>query len=215
MTKKDYTSFAIEGFDTFAEYYQERFSDLGEFEKFVEYFAKELYDSATVLELGCGPGNILSYLASINSSFKLSGIDLSPNMISLAGKILPEAELNVQDIREFKYQKKYDGILLSFCLPYLNKQDTTNLLNKACDNLEENGLIYISTMEGDYEDSKWTHASSDPNYKSLTHYYSFNFISKILINNGIRIIQTGNVEIPNNTSSATSDLILIGKKDHS
>ena len=42
--------------------------------------------------------------------------------------------------------------------------------------LEESGLLYLSTIEGNYEDSNYEH-SSDGLHKIFVYYYSEDFIS--------------------------------------
>ncbi len=50
---------------------------------FCELITKE---NAHVLEIGCGPGNITRYLLEKKPDLLINGIDISPNMISLAEK---------------------------------------------------------------------------------------------------------------------------------
>jgi len=48
--------------------------------------ALDVGDGDTVLELGCGPGAAVAMLASRTPAARIVGIDLSPDMISLAGE---------------------------------------------------------------------------------------------------------------------------------
>ena len=49
--------------------------------------------NASVLELGCGPGNITRHLLHLNPSLQLIATDIAPNMVSLAKVNNPSAEI--------------------------------------------------------------------------------------------------------------------------
>ena len=77
-----------ETFDTWnkvAKLYQEKFMDLDLYDDTYDTFCAELpIENATILEIGCGPGNITKYLLNKRPDFRIEGIDISPNMIELA-----------------------------------------------------------------------------------------------------------------------------------
>ncbi len=62
----------------------------------------------SVLELGCGTGENLK---AFDTKIDITGIDISSEMIKIAKKKIPGAELKVKDIREFKFNRKFDLIL--------------------------------------------------------------------------------------------------------
>lgn len=82
----------------------------------VAHFVHKLIKSnqpkaATLLELGCGTGSLLSHL----SKFYLStGIDLSPEMLTQAKQKLPKVRFLHNDICKFKLQEKFDAIICVF-----------------------------------------------------------------------------------------------------
>ncbi|MFE1591238.1 class I SAM-dependent methyltransferase [Nocardia sp. NPDC058705] len=61
--------------------------------------------SATVIDLGTGPGKLLSYLATRRPDLRLHGIDLSPHMIDIARRNLAEypVELAVADVADLPH----------------------------------------------------------------------------------------------------------------
>src|SRR4051812_53081 len=82
----------------------------GVVEKYVEAFWNDLTDSpwldalaarlvagGYVLDVGCGPGNFAAYLA--GKGFRLHGIDVAPNMIQAATKLVPGHQFEVMDCR--------------------------------------------------------------------------------------------------------------------
>ncbi|WP_410873205.1 class I SAM-dependent methyltransferase [Nocardia sp. A7] len=62
-------------------------------------------DSATVIDLGTGPGKLLAHLATRRPDLHLHGIDLSPHMIEIARRAFTEqaVELAVADVAELPH----------------------------------------------------------------------------------------------------------------
>jgi cyclopropane fatty-acyl-phospholipid synthase-like methyltransferase len=109
-----------------------------------------------LLEIGCGPGNITQYLLSRRPDFDIFGIDIANNMIELARINNPTASFAVMDCREIKkIEEKYDGIIGGFCLPYLSLNESKDLISTAYELLNNNGLIYLSFVEGNPDASEF------------------------------------------------------------
>jgi ubiquinone/menaquinone biosynthesis C-methylase UbiE len=85
-----------ETFDTWnkvARFYQEKFMDLDLYDDTYDTFCDEVnIENATILEIGCGPGNITKYILNKRPDFIIDGIDISPNMIELAKTNNPTAD---------------------------------------------------------------------------------------------------------------------------
>ncbi|MFC0778655.1 class I SAM-dependent methyltransferase [Flavobacterium sp. HJSW_4] len=148
----------IETFETWnkiAFLYKEKFMDLDLYNETYDFICGSLYKTGSkVLEIGCGPGNITKYLLSRRPDLDIFGIDIAPNMIDLAARSNPTASFAVMDSRNIgQLQTKYDAIVCGFCLPYLSQEDSGNLIRDCYDLLNENGLIYISFVEGDQSKS--------------------------------------------------------------
>ena len=121
------------------------------FDLFCNNIAQE---NAEILDVACGPGNITQYLLKKRPDFKILGIDLSTNMINLARLNNSTAEFLLMDCRKIGLlDKKFDGIMCGFCLPYLSKTAAVKLINDAAQLLNPNGVFYLSTME-ENEDKK-------------------------------------------------------------
>ena len=136
------------------------------------------------------------------------GFDLAPNMISLAKINNPTACFEVMDCRDIdKIKKKYTAIMCGFCLPYLNKDEVLKLIRDASDLLYPDGILYISTMEDDYEKSgKATSSSGD---QMDMFYYTGDFLQDSLKDNGFEILSITRQEFPTNTELKVTDLIII------
>ncbi len=67
--------------------------------------------AASLLELGCGTGTILAGLGSFES---LTGIDRSPEMLSIAREKVPQARLIEADIADFDLGERFDVVICVF-----------------------------------------------------------------------------------------------------
>ncbi len=133
----------------------------------------------TIFEIGCGPGNICKYLLTKNPELKITGIDVSSNMIALAQKNNPSAEFREMDLREISHLKsEYDGIICGFCVPYLSQSDTINLIAHCKNLLKKSGLLYLSFVAGDYSRSGYQVGSSGD--KMYFYYHPLDLLEQTL-----------------------------------
>ena len=141
----------FETWNKIATLYQDRFMNLDLYNDTYDFICNSIArENAKILEIGCGPGNITKYLLSERPDFDIFGIDIAPNMIELAKKNNPSASFAIMDSRQISnIETKYDGIICGFCLPYLSHSDCEKLISDCYTLLNENGLLYISFVEGD------------------------------------------------------------------
>lgn len=204
---------SILGFDKFAKDYAELFKEEGLFQEPTDFLVDSMHPKSKVLDLGCGPGNFLSHLVKRDQSLQLVGVDLSPNMIQIASEVHPKAKLSKADIRSFTFDNTYDVIILSFVIPYLNKEEFLEIIQKCSQNLSQNGLIYLSFMEGDYSNSCWISSSKDPSIKSFTHYYSRDFILDQLKILKLKCTFQRSLPVQGSKGAANNDYVMIWKKE--
>jgi len=198
-------------FNKLADAYQEKYMNFDfyfdTYDKFCELVAN---DSATILEVACGPGNITKYLLSKCAGFKIEGIDLAPNMVELARANNPTANFQVMDSRKISViTKKFDAILCGFCFPYLSKEDVARFIADARCLLKKGGILYLSTMEDDYEKSGFQKSSAGD--RVYIHYHQFEYINHHLIANGFRIIEVSRKAFPNENGPSTTDLFVFAQ----
>ena len=149
-----------ETFDTWnkiASLYQDKFMELDLYNDTYDFICNSIdKPNAKLLEIGCGPGNITKYLIAKRPDFDIFGIDIAPNMVELARQNNPAAHFAVMDSRQINnLDSKYDGIVCGFCLPYLSQTETNELISNSYDLLNDNGLLYISFVEGDPDKSNF------------------------------------------------------------
>ena len=161
--------------------YQDKFMNIDlyndTYDKFLRLVKKQ--QGLTVFEIGCGPGNICKYLLTKNSELKISGIDVSSNMIELAQRNNPSAQFLEMDIREISSLKnEYNGIICGFCMPYLSQSDCINLIANCKNLLKNSGTLYLSFVEGDYSKSGYQVGSSGD--KMYFYYHPLDLLQETL-----------------------------------
>lgn len=149
-----------ETFDTWnnnASLYQDKFMDLDLYNDTYDFICSFIAKpKAKILEIGCGPGNITKYLLSKRPDFDIFGIDIAPNMVELAKRNNPTANFAIKDCRQINnLDTKFDGIIGGFCLPYLSQTESVDLISNAYNLLNNNGLIYLSFVEGEPDKSEF------------------------------------------------------------
>jgi SAM-dependent methyltransferase len=94
----------------------------------------------TLLELACGTGAILKILA---KSYDVVGLDVSPHMLSLARKKLPNVRFYRKDMVRFDLATKFDVIICVFdsINHVLRFADWKKIFRNAARHLEQDGLF--------------------------------------------------------------------------
>ena len=79
----------------------------------------------------------------------LFGLNVNAQIVNI-----PNANFIVKDALQInELTDTFDGIVIGFCMPYLSKEDSSKLIRLSGENLNSNGIVYISTMEDDYNKS--------------------------------------------------------------
>lgn len=190
----------FETWNKIANIYQEKFMGMDLYNDTYDFICNNIEKpKARILEIGCGPGNITKYLLSQRADFEVFGIDIAENMVELAEQNNPGAQFAVMDCREInKLDTKFDGIVGGFCLPYLSETESKELISNANNLLNEGGLLYLSFVEGNPEQSEFKVGSGGRvyfNYHDLEHLKSqlltFHFEELKTFNIKYKISETG------------------------
>jgi SAM-dependent methyltransferase len=201
----------VNTFNKLADKYQDKYMHMDfyhdTYDKFCQYLTKP---NAEIFEIACGPGNITQYILKKRSDYKVFGIDLAPNMVELARNNNPTADFEVMDSRNIEQvEREFDAILCGFCLPYLSKDDAAKLIKDSAKLLRTDGLIYISTMEDDYDKSGYQTSSSGD--KAYIFYHQANYLIEKLEVTGFEIVDVQRKEFPAELGAAATDLFIIAK----
>lgn len=206
--KSDKEKETSETWNNIAKLYQEKFMDLDLYNTTYDYFCAIISnENASVLDIGCGPGNITKYLLSKNPSYKITGIDYAPNMIELAKQNNPKAKFQVLNSKNISSLKqKFDGIICGFCIPYLTPSETQQFISDCSDLLNEKGVLYLSFVEGNSENSEFKTGSNGN--RVYFHYYNSDFLESNLSKNNFKILKSFKVDY---TSSEIHTIITAQK----
>lgn len=201
-------------FNKYADKYEEQYMSVDLYNTSLDKFCAEITsDKASILDVGCGPGNVTQYLIKQRPDFNILGVDIAPNMISLAKKNNPSAVFKVMDGTQiFDLNNTYNGVVCAFLFPYLSKEKAIEFIRSAVKLLKKDGLLYISTMEDLNINSKFQGASQDKNDQLFINYHEMGYLTDTLKEHGLDIILSTQQEFHQKDGTITTDLILIAKK---
>lgn len=211
----DKSAEAAKVFNKLASLYQEKYMDVSQYAEGLEIFCNTLPSpSPRILELACGPGNVTRFLLDKKPTLKITGTDLSENMVALAKINNPEGDFFVMDCRNLKeLSGPYEGVVCAFAFPYLTKEEVEQLIFDISGILSVGGCFYLSTMIGKYEDSGPRKGSTGD--EIFMHFHESDHIENELQKNNFTIINKWEQPYESLSNPAT-DLIVIAQKrdDH-
>lgn len=152
----------------------------------------------TLLNLGCGGGYVDSIL---KKYFKITSIDVSTDMLTLAKKLNPQVTYVRGDMRRIRLKKEFDAVLIHDSINYMcTRSDLRAAFRTAYSHLKPGGVLYMFVEEYDRLRQPCVHFSThkkgrteitfiehqyDPNPKDTT--YESTFISLVRRNKKLEI----------------------------
>lgn len=197
-------------YETNAHAYETRFMDYEPYTRQMLHFQNRfITGTASVLDIGCGPGNNARIITLGHPLRRYVGVDLSPAMVNLARKNAPAASFYIGDIRHLAFTGRFDVIIASFCIVHLETRDTEAMIPAISNLLNPGGYLYLSFMEGRQPGFETTSFSD---LELFYNYYSRTEIAGILDRNGLAILETSEVPYEEPDGSFTTDLFLTAQK---
>lgn len=207
----DKTEITIETYDKYAKNFENQFMDLKLYRHLFDEYFKFIKPGDTLLDLGCGPGNVAKYLKDKDNSLNLIGVDLSKEMIALAQKNVKDAQFIVNDIRNISFnENQFDGIIASFCLPFLYDNEAVSFIEKIAKYTRKNGYIFLSTMMGNKHGFEKTSFSEDN--IMFFNYYSEKFLMSQYEKNGLFVEKYTVQDYHEKDGSISKDMIFLLQK---
>lgn len=205
---------SIQAFDQQAAAYQQFFMDLDLYNDTYDAFCNLVPERhARLLELGCGPGNITRYLLQKRPDLKIEATDAAPAMVKLAQANNPGAVCRLLDCRELaNVPQTYRGIIAGFCTPYLNRAECENFIKDAAGLLPPGGIFYLSTLEGNYENSG-IESSSNGKYHAHVYYYPETELQAFFTAHHLQVLQVFRKQLPKADGTTGTHLILLARKN--
>ncbi|MGB5435013.1 MAG: class I SAM-dependent methyltransferase [Maribacter sp.] len=196
-----------------AQQYEDSFMDLELYNDTYDIFCGSIHKkNASLLEIGCGPGNITKYISTRNPSYKIHAIDVSKKMIELARKNNPNTDFEVMDCRNLTdLQKIVDGVICGFTIPYISKSDCTKLFYNCCNLLKENGMFYVSFVAGHYKNSGFIKGSAGD--RVYFHFHELERIKEELEKNSLSTIHLIDKEYQKLDGTTEVHTIIIARKN--
>jgi SAM-dependent methyltransferase len=131
----------MEAYKHFGKFYDAVMGDRAQTAAYIRSLITHHHPAAkTLLELACGTGALLKCLT---ADYEVSGLDVSPTMLALARKKLPQVPFFQQNMVTFALGKKFDVILCVFdsLNHVLRFAEWKRTFRRVAHHLEEDGLF--------------------------------------------------------------------------
>jgi 2-polyprenyl-3-methyl-5-hydroxy-6-metoxy-1,4-benzoquinol methylase len=124
----------------------------------------------------------------------------------------PTARFLQMDARDLhKLAGPYDAVVCGFVLPYLARPAFENLLQEAVRLLSPHGLLYLSTIEGNYAQSGYE-SGSDKSIQMYVYYYSEAEIEAALQHHGFAVRSCTKLPYTTSKGKATTHLVFLASR---
>ncbi len=107
---------------------------------------------ATILEVGVGPGHILTAVGHRNKSAMAVGVDVSKGMLNQSKRMLKkrnvQAKLVLGDAVQLPFRDgSFEGVVTSFLLDLFRQEQIPDALREMCRVLAPGGRIVVATLQ--------------------------------------------------------------------
>lgn len=118
----------------------------------LEWLLGRLAPGSRVLDVGSGTGRPTASTLTA-AGHEVLGVDVSPVMVELAARQVPEAAFRLADIREVPLEEGgFDAVCVYFSLLQMSRADQTELLGRLARALRPGGSLVLATVPADVED---------------------------------------------------------------
>ena len=111
-------------------------------------FLKLLPKGGKILDLGCGSGR--DSMNFIKLGYEVTAVDGSKELAKKASALLGK-EVIASTFEELELKEKFHGIWACASLLHIKREDLKTVLNNLYNNLEDNGVFYMSFKYGEKE----------------------------------------------------------------
>ncbi|KUO15754.1 class I SAM-dependent methyltransferase [Streptomyces dysideae] len=139
-------------FDALGPDYEKAFGHAPAHLSALEWLIERLPPAARTLDVGSGTGRPTA-AALIEAGHSVLGVDISPVMVELAARQVPEAEFRCGDIRDLPLEAdSFDGVCVFFSLLQMTRAEQSALTRRLALALRPGGHLVLATVPADVED---------------------------------------------------------------
>ena len=120
---------------------------------FINLLIKLAPPGGKVLDLGCGTGLPIGKML-YDAGLKVTGVDVSDEMIRLASKNLPKSTFFRMPMTDIDFENKFDGVISSYSLLCLPPEDFNLMADKINKALKRGGYFLLFLNEGDSKEGQ-------------------------------------------------------------
>lgn len=111
-------------------------------------FLKLVPEGGKILDLGCGSGR--DSMNFMKLGYEVTAVDGAKELAKKASLLLGK-EVIVSTFEELELKEKFHGIWACASLLHIKREDLKTVLNNLYNNLEDNGVFYMSFKYGEKE----------------------------------------------------------------
>ena len=132
-----------------------------------ERFLRLLDANTSILDFGCGSGRDTKYF--LEKGYQVTATDGSAELCRLASEF---TGIKVKEMLfdELDAMNQYDGIWACSSILHLPKKELLPVIQKMCEALKDNGIIYTSFKYGDFEGERNGRYFTDFTEKTFREY---------------------------------------------
>ncbi|MFC8569675.1 class I SAM-dependent methyltransferase [Streptomyces sp. NPDC057245] len=151
MTDEQQRPQAAAAFDALGAEYEKAFAGSGTHRRSLEWLLGRLTPGSRVLDVGSGTGRPTAETLA-GAGHEVLGVDVSPVMVELATRQVPEAVFRCADIRDVPLDDgSFDAVCVYFSLLQLDRREQTELVGRLVRSLRPGGFLVLATVPLDVE----------------------------------------------------------------
>ncbi|MGW4031705.1 class I SAM-dependent methyltransferase [Streptomyces sp. NPDC004838] len=148
---EDHSTEAATVFDALGADYERAFAHSAAHHASLLRLLEDLAPRSRVLDVGSGTG-LPTARTLADAGHEVLGIDVSPVMVDLSARQVPEAVFECADIRELTLKdESFDAVCVYFSLLQMSRNDQSRLLDRLGRALRPGGRLVVATVPLDVE----------------------------------------------------------------